>query len=93
MQYFSISYSAIDDSGGYLHHDPVKAGKIVIACACLHNVAVEKGIPLPACDDDSDGIRPLRQPRQQPQPNPPAGRGDEHNTVRANYIREHFSRN
>ena len=58
---------------GYLPHDPPRSAKVIVACVCLHNVAVAKGLPVPPAEgeDDEDAWRPHHEQRQQPQQNPP----------------------
>lgn len=59
----------MDQSGGYLHHTPAVAAKIITACVCLHNIARRKGFPLPPQEDheDQDAQRSvMRQPREEP---------------------------
>lgn len=67
--YMSISVRCIDESGGYLHHSPVKAGQIIVTCVCLHNLARMNRMPQPPPEDeeDGDGYRPYRPPLHQPQ--------------------------
>ena len=51
----------IDASGGYLHHTPDKACRIITTCACLHNLAVIDRTPHRDAEDDGhDRFRPLR---------------------------------
>lgn len=59
----------MDQSGGYLHHTPEIAAKIITACVRLHNIARRKGFPLPPQEDheDGDGQRSvMQQPREEP---------------------------
>lgn len=59
----------MDDSGGYLHHTPVRAGMIIVSCVCLHNLARITRMPLPPPEaaEDLDAFRRARQPHEQPE--------------------------
>lgn len=52
-------FRCIDNSGGYLYHHPTVAAQIVVACACLHNIAMNNGMPPPIeeHEEDEDGRR------------------------------------
>lgn len=37
-------------------YTPAKAGKIIIACAVLHNIMISRNYPLPTLGDDDDAL-------------------------------------
>ena len=52
----------------------VSYGRIIMACAVLHNIARRTGMPDPEeneVDPDRDAFRPTRAPRLQPDALPP----------------------
>lgn len=80
---FHSQRRCIDDSGGYLYHDPIISAHIVASCACLHNLAISNRMPMaiPEHDEDPDGQRPMgRRHLEQPPCRRPAGQ------VRQEYI-------
>jgi hypothetical protein len=56
----------LDTSGGYLFHRPRRAGRIIEACSCLHNVARIGKVAIykdfPAKDSFQSRCRRVRQP-------------------------------
>lgn len=89
-----LLYSCIDDSGGFLHHSPVRAGQIIVTCVCLHNIARRHNMPAPIPEEaeDIDGRRRnLGLARQQPERERVAvGVRPQEQRGRAAYIREQF---
>lgn len=85
----------LDDSGGYLHHAPGMACRIVTACCCLHNLARRHyvPVPIPEADEDVDGQRRMAhidrgQPPAEVRPAAAERRGDL--LSRAAFIRDLF---
>ena len=65
---FISSSRAVDTSGGFLDHTPEMACKVIVATACLHNVARERKLPLPPdADTDDDGFQQEMERFPQPQ--------------------------
>ena len=83
---------ALDTSGGYLDHTPEFAAKVIIACACLHNVARDRKLDMPPdVDQFEDGFVPRYARFPEPPLVPPPGR-QQYNSRRAQYIRWNFRR-
>ncbi|XP_063887842.1 putative nuclease HARBI1 isoform X2 [Scylla paramamosain] len=49
-------FRCLHESGGTLKYNPVKCAYITVACMYLHNICVEKGVPLNGPLLDSDGF-------------------------------------
>ena len=82
-------WRCLDASGGYAHHTPERVARIVIACACLHNCAVEDREPhVDAQDVDEDRFQWRRF--APPQPDGERHRGDANETRRDEYVRLNF---
>ena len=81
----------MDASGGYLYHFPERAAKIVVACACLHNIATTDRAPIPdVVDDGVDGYRRRRAPPEQPQDFHQEDPAEADEDARDDYARIHF---
>lgn len=85
----------LDNSGGYLHHTPAVAAKIITACVCLHNIARIHAFPLPPHEDHEDedaqrsGMRNVRQ--EPPQIAPREVPRAEHVARRQQFIARNFA--
>ena len=83
------TFRCLDSSAGYLYHDPDICSRIATACACLHNICIEKGIEMEHDNnEDPDNYNPiqpqLEQPAQYLQP-------QEHIAARKNFIDQYFT--
>lgn len=67
ITYF-IPHRCLDTSGGYLFHDPERAGRVIEACVCLHNCAKVAKLKILKDFPSKDGFRVCRtavvQPKQ-----------------------------
>ena len=70
VKYYNLYYidlcRCLDSASGYLYHTPQRSARIIVACCCLHNVAMNYGIKIVSHPNDPwiAKRRPLRQPRQ-----------------------------
>ena len=82
----------MDASGGYMYHTPERVARIVIACACLHNCAIEDRMEHEDQNDvDADRFRWRRFAPPQPDPEVHgAGRRRRRQTRRDEYVRLNF---
>ena len=64
-----LLHRCLDSASGYLYHTPQRAAKIIVACCCLHNIAMDHGLKV--TDHEKDPWVPARarlpQPRQRTQ--------------------------
>lgn len=92
--FFLYECRCVDGAGGYLHHNPTRCAHIIVACGCLHNIALLNGMPPPpdVDNDDFDAVRPPRQGHAQPHHVPVIGRQRHfHVQNRTEYINRHFA--
>ena len=78
-----------------MYHTPRRAGRIIMACAVLHNIARRTGMPDPdqnEVDPDDDAFRPAPAPRVQPDALPPVNvvQLGVHRRARDAFIRRQF---
>ena len=83
-------FRVLDSSGGYVFHAPVRAGRIIESCCCLHNCAKIGGVKILKDFKMKDSfqkvqakiVQPLNKGQQGPK---------KFTNMRKDFIKEHFS--
>ena len=78
----------MDSASGYLYHTPQRAAKIVLTCACLHNVAMDYGIKV--VSHPNDPWYPVRERLDQPAQRTQQEVKDDIKKVRDDYANNFF---